>query len=206
MAEELQSLLEKIQKDGVEKAEATDYIVPAYIIDNYYDVLEENLVNRTIWTYSPENTPAYGDGWNKEDFSILGPNMTPRATDAYVRVTPRFTSGRLVSYKYNSPLGYYEPKPGVPTPIKEFTMTMEGLETSAPTEVTVPRSKYPDGFYVYVSDGRCTYDPVRQILYWYPADDDPDVQHTMRIRPPWADYGDSEWNFFFNGDQMLEGN
>lgn len=191
---------------GVEKAEATDYIVPAYIIDNYYDVLEENLVNRTIWTYSPENTPAYGDGWNKEDFSILGPNMTPRATDAYVRVTPRFTSGRLVSYKYNSPLGYYEPKPGVPTPIKEFIMTMEGLETSAPTEVTVPRSKYPDGFYVYVSDGRCTYDPVRQILYWYPADDDPDVQHTMRIRPPWADYGDSEWNFFFNGDQMLEGN
>lgn len=191
---------------GIEKAQETDYIVPAHIIDNYYEVFEEQLVSRAVWTYSPENTTEDGEGWNKEDFSVLGPDQEPRATDAYVRVTPRFTSGRLISYRYNSPLAYYEPRPGVPTPIKEFNMVMDGLETSAPTEITVPRMKYPDGFYVYVSDGRCTYDPVRQILYWYPSDDDPNVQHSIRIRPPWPDYGDSEWDYLFNGSQTLEGN
>lgn len=190
---------------GIAKAVDSDFIVPANIIDNYYDVLEENLIHRMIWCYSPENWHAWGEGWNKEDFSILGPNMTPRASDAYTRVTPRFTSGRLLSYKYNSPLAYYELRDGVPTPEREFNLEMAGLESAAPTEITVPRSKYPDGFYVYVTSGKCHYDPERSILYWFPSDDDPDAIHHIRIRPPWEDYGDRDWAYFFDGEQTVEG-
>jgi len=191
--------------NGIEQAIAQDFIVPAHIINNYYDAMEEQLVCRTIWCYSPENTFKWGEGWNNEDFSVLGPEMAPRATDAYVRATPRFTSGKLLSYNYNSPLDYYEEQPGAPTPIGEFTMEMGGLETDAPTEIGVPRLKYPDGFYVYISDGKCHYDPDRQILYWYPFDDDPNVRHTIRLRPPWDDYGDLDWDYYFNDDQTLEG-
>lgn len=190
---------------GIEKAEATDFIVPAHIIDNYFDTLEANLINRSIWCYSSENTELWGEGWNREDFSILDANQQPRASDAVSRVTPRFTSGRLVSYKYNSPLAYYDPRPGVPTPYQEFNMEMLGLESSAPTEITIPKAKFAQGFYVYVSDGRCLYDPERGILYWYPYDDDPNVSHTIRIRPPYDDYGDSSWNYYFDGEKMLEG-
>jgi hypothetical protein len=191
--------------NGIEQSAAEDYIVSAHILDNYYEAMEANLVNRTVWCYSPENTMAWGEGWNLEDFSVLGPDRRPRADDAYSRVTPRFTSGRLLSYKYNSPLSYQEPRPDYPTPYREFTMEMDGLETSAPTEIFVPASKFSDGFYVYLSDGRCHYDEERQILYWYPYDDDPAVQHSLRIRPPYPDYGDQSWDYYFNGSTVVEG-
>jgi hypothetical protein len=190
---------------GIETAEAMNYAPSAQILDNYYRVLEENMINSTVWCYSPENTEADGENWNKEDFSVLGPDRRPRGLDAYNRVSPRFTSGRLVSFKYNSPLAYYEPRPGVPTPVREFTMEMMGLETSAPTEIYVPAQQYPDGFYVYVSDGRCAFDNDRHILYWYPSDDDPNVNHDIRIRPPYPGYGDTGWNYFFLGDEVMEG-
>jgi aryl-phospho-beta-D-glucosidase BglC (GH1 family) len=190
---------------GIEKAMAEDYIIPANILDNYYEVLDEQLVQRTVWCFSSENTARHGEGWNDEDFSILGPDQQPRAIDAYARIVPRATSGRLTSFKYNSPLAYYEPRPGVPTPIGEFTMEMEGLETSAPTEVAIPAVQYPDGFYVYVSSGRCTFDEERRILSWYPADDDPEAKHHLRIRPPWENYGDTDWDYLIKGDDVIEG-
>lgn len=190
---------------GPEKSMEMDYIVSAHILDNYYKVLDEQMVNRTVWCYSPENTPADGEGWNKEDFSILGPDQQARGDDAYSRVMPRFTSGRLISFHYNSPLDYYEPRPGVPTPYREFEIEMGGLETQAPTEITVPARKYPDGFYVYVSGGRCVFDNERHILYWYPENDDPNATHHLRIRPPWPNYGDNEWDYFFLGEKIVEG-
>ncbi|MHA1569659.1 MAG: hypothetical protein ACTSXZ_09315, partial [Alphaproteobacteria bacterium] len=190
---------------GIEKSMELDYIVSAHMLNNYYEVLDEQMINRTVWCYSPENTAIDGEGWNKEDFSILGPDQRPRGDDAYSRAMPRFTSGRLLSFHYNSPLDYYEPRPGVPTPYREFVLEMAGLETQAPTEITVPPKPYPDGFYVYVSDGRCAFDNERHILYWFPSDDNPDATHTLRLRPPWPDYGDAEWDYFFYEDQVQEG-
>ena len=190
---------------GFEQSDAEDFVVSATIVDNYYEVLDEHLIQRSLWCYSPENTPEDGEGWNKEDFSILDPDEEPRGYDAYSRVIPRFTSGRLLEYHYNSPLAYYEPRPGVPTPVREFTMTMAGLESSAPTEIVVPPVEFPDGFYVYISSGRCDWDNERNILYWYPSDDDPDTEHQFRLRPPWPDYGDKEWNYFIEGDKIVEG-
>ncbi len=190
---------------GIENAIEMDYAPAAQIIDNYYRVLEENLIHSTLWNYSPENTKERGENWNQEDFSVLGPDQQPRGTAAYNRVSPRFTSGRLVSFNYISPLEYVEPRDGVPTPVREFTMEMMGLETNAPTEIYVPKEYFTDGFFVYLSDGRCAYDDTRGILYWYPDNFDPNVNHTIRIRPPYPGYGDTEWNYFFLGNEVLEG-
>jgi hypothetical protein len=187
---------------GIQTSIAHDYDVSAAILDNYYRVLDAQMISRQVWCYSPENTTWWGDGWNREDFSVLGPNRQPRGSDAYSRVMPRATSGRLVSFQYNSPLAYYEPQPGVPTPFEQFTLEMAGLETSAPTEIFVPASKFTQGFYVYVSDGACYYDPDPQILFWLPSNVDPTVHHTIRIRPPWPNYGDTTWNYFFDGNKV----
>jgi len=191
--------------NGIEDSMEQDYAVSAEFLDNYYEAIEKLRLHSTLWCYSPENTAANGEGWNKEDFSLLGPDQKPRAANTYVRTTPRFTSGKLMSYYFYSPLHYYQPQPGVPTPEREFYMEMGGLETSAPTEIFVPELQYPEGFYVYLSDGRCAFDDERHILYWFPSDDNPKVTHTIRIRPPWAGYGDEEWDYFFKDGRVMEG-
>ena len=33
--------------------------------------MEDNFVGFTLWNYNPHNRVEYGDGWNKEDFSII---------------------------------------------------------------------------------------------------------------------------------------
>jgi hypothetical protein len=33
--------------------------------------MEDNKLNYTLWNYNPNNRVEYGDGWNKEDFSMI---------------------------------------------------------------------------------------------------------------------------------------
>jgi hypothetical protein len=190
---------------GINESMEHDYAVSAYLLETYFKTYDEILLHRILWCYSSENTPTDGEGWNKEDFSLLGPDRKPRAWQAYSRTFPFFTSGRLTSMRYYSSLHYFEPRPGEPTPELEFTMEMLGLESGAPTEVFVPPMVYEDGFYVYVSDGKCAFDPNRFVLEWYPSNDAPDAVHALKIRPPYADYGDEDWNYFFHDDEALEG-
>ncbi|NLH50587.1 MAG: glycoside hydrolase family 5 protein [Myxococcales bacterium] len=190
---------------GIDQARATGYELSQYIIDPYYEVYEKKLMHRMIWAYSHLNNYDNGDGWNKEDFSVVDPDLKPRGWQAYSRAVPRFTSGRLLSMHFYSPLHYFEPRPNEPTPYLEFAMEMASKETTAPTEIYVPPLQYTDGFYVRISDGRCYYDPHTYVLYWFPAADDPATVHDIRIRPPYADYGDEDWDYFFNGDQVIEG-
>ncbi|HDH97032.1 MAG TPA: hypothetical protein ENF73_04830 [Proteobacteria bacterium] len=187
---------------GIEKAMAQDYIVSTEIMDNYYEALESLMLSHTVWNYSPENTAHSGEGWNEEDFSILGPDREYRAERAFMRPYVRFASGRPIQMHFYSDLHYYDPVPDRPIPYHEYYLEMDALETDAPTEIFVPPLQYPDGFYVYVSDGRCAYDSDNFILYWYPDDDDPQARHHIRLRPPYDDYGDSEWDYFFDGDLM----
>ena len=190
---------------GIEKSIAQDYLVSSYILDIYYETYEEMLLHSMLWCYSGENTKENGENWNREDFSILDFDQNPRSVGAYSRIYPRFTSGRLLSFHYNSPFAYYDPRPGEVTPYLQFEMEMQSKETSAPTEVFVPPLIFTDGFYVTISDGRCAYDPETGIVYWWPEFDDPETIHSMKIRPPYDDYGDADWNYFFDGDEVLEG-
>ncbi|MCC6157327.1 MAG: cellulase family glycosylhydrolase [Deltaproteobacteria bacterium] len=190
---------------GIEKSMANDYIVSSYILDPYYEAFEKMLVGRMLWCYSPENTAENGEGWNKEDFSILGPDGQPRSWQAYSRTVPRATSGRIQSMHFYSPMHYFEPREGEQTPWLEFEMEMSSKETDAPTEIFVPPMQYADGFYVWLSDGHAAYDPHRFILYWYPAKDDPAWTHTIRIRPPYPNSTAEGWDYLFRGDEVIEG-
>lgn len=190
---------------GIEKSMANDYIVSSYVLNPYYEVYEEFLLHRMLWCYSPENDPHNGEGWNKEDFSILGPDRQPRSWQAYSRTVPRATSGRIESMHFHSPMHYFEPREGEQTPYLEFEMAMASKETDAPTEIFVPPLQYTDGFYVWLSDGRAFYDPERFILYWYPSEDDPEWTHKISIRPPYPQSTQPGWAYFFHDDQVIEG-
>ncbi len=189
---------------GIEKSVEENYAVSSAILDPYYEAFEDLLMHRMLWCYSPENTAVNGEGWNKEDFSILDYGGEPRCWQAYSRTVPRFASGRIREMHFYSPLHYFEPRPGAATPFLEFVMEMDAKETDAATEIFVPPMQYTDGFYVEISDGRCAFDDKRHILYWWPYDDDPEAVHDIRIHPPYGDE-DNSWNYFFHHDAVIEG-
>jgi len=188
---------------GIEKSMAQDYVVSSVVLDRYFEAYENIQLHHIQWCYSPENTLLNGEGWNKEDFSLLGPDHRARSELAYSRPYPRYLSGKPVSMRFYSDFHYYDPDPYVPTPVREFEVVFKTQETDQPSEIFVPPVQYPDGFYVYISDGRCDYDHERFILYYYPMRRDPHTLHSLRIRPPYADYGDRDWNYFFQGDRVI---
>ena len=190
---------------GWEQAVADDHIISNLVLDRQYESYEDLILGNMLWCYSSENTPENGDLWNKEDFSVLGPDHKPRGAESWSRVVPRFTSGRPIEFSYNSPMHYYDPRPGVVDPYMEFNLAMEGKETDEPTEIFVPGLVFTDGFYVRISDGRCAYDDETHILYWWPENDEPDAVHTIRINPPYDDGNDLGWDYFFEGESAIEG-
>jgi Cellulase (glycosyl hydrolase family 5)/Glycoside hydrolase family 5 C-terminal domain len=189
---------------GIEKSLEENYLVSSTILDPYYEAFDELAMHRFLWCYSPENTPTNGEGWNKEDFSILDFVKKPRSWEAYSRTVARYTSGRIRHMHFYSPLHYFEPHPNTPTPYLEFVLEIEAKETDAATEIFVPPLQYEEGFYVHISDGRCAYDPERYILYWWPFNDDPEAVHNIRIHPPYGDQNNT-WDYFFHNDTVIEG-
>ena len=82
---------------------------------------------------------------------------------------------------------------------------MERRESEKATEVYVPRTQYPNGFYVWLSDGAAFFDDERQILYWYPTDDAPGVEHALHIEPREDIREVSGWSYFFHDGQVIQG-
>lgn len=48
-----------------------DYDTQRQLMHGLVSAMEDNHVGFTLWNYNPDNRVAYGDGWNKEDFSIV---------------------------------------------------------------------------------------------------------------------------------------
>jgi aryl-phospho-beta-D-glucosidase BglC (GH1 family) len=191
---------------GIEASKASDYLVSTQILDAFYRAFEEiGMQHHMQWCYSPENTNDDGEGWNKEDFSAVGPGpeFGARGWRAYVRPHARATSGKVIATHFYSPLHPQDPEKGEPVPVGEFHLEMESRETAAPTEIFVPARQYPDGFYVWVSDGACFFDHERQILYWHPAEDAPGATHTITILPPREGADVHDWDYLFVGEQVF---
>jgi len=190
---------------GIAASKADGYVVSARILDRYYEAFEHLGLGRMIWCFSPENTEEAGDGWNKEDFSILGPDGQPRGWSAYVRPYARAASGKPVHTHFYSQHHYSDPDKGEPVPEREFVFEMESKESAAPTEIFVPLRQYPAGFYVWITDGAAYFDAEHQMLYWYPSQDLPGVVHRITIRPPLGDQDVTDWSYFFREDFVLNG-
>ena len=190
---------------GIAASKAEGYKISARILDRYYEAFEHLGLGRMVWCFSPENTEEDGDGWNKEDFSIIGPDGHPRGWSAYVRPYARAASGKPVHTHFYSQHHYSDPDKGEAVPEREFVFEMESKESLAPTELFVPLRQYPEGFYVWVSDGAAYFDSGRQMLYWYPSRDEPGWIHRITIRPPLADQDVTDWSYFFREDFVLNG-
>jgi len=182
--------------NGIENSARDDYRVSAEVLDNYYETYERLFTRHMVWCASTQNTPQAGEGWNHEDFSVLGPDGKPRAWKAFQRPVPLAMSGKPISLHYYSPLHYFDPDKGRFPPVKEFELRFGSKETDAPTEIYVPMKVYDQGFYVYLSDGWATYDRATQRLFYTPTRDDPGWVHRVLIQPPWPGTENRGWALF----------
>lgn len=189
--------------NGIKSARAAGYDVSAHIIDNYHESFERMNQSNMQWCYSPENSYAVGDGWNREDFSILDPNQQPRAEKAWARPFARALAGKPISTHFYSDYHYFDPDKGEVPPMHEFEVRYAAMETQAPTEISVPAVQYPDGFYVWVSDGQAYFDAERAVLYHRPEHDEPGVEHWVRIRPPLPGGLNDGWQYFIKGSETI---
>lgn len=140
--------------------------------------VEDNLLNYTLWNYTPDNTNLHGDLWNDEDFSIYSPDQrtNPRDIDsggrgleAVVRPYSVATSGELLKANFD---------PRTRTFIMIFR---HDPEITAPTEIFIPNFQYPHGYSIKVSDGRYEIQRSRQTLLYWPGAKQ--LIHKITIKP-----------------------
>jgi hypothetical protein len=192
--------------NGIDQSKASNYEVSSHILDNYFEAFERMFQSHMIWCYSPDNDDRYGDHWNKENFSVLDAAGQPRSQAAWSRPFARALAGKPIATHFYSDLHYYDPDKGQQLPRREFEVRYASKETAAPTEIFVPQVQYPDGFYVWISDGYCYYDHRTFTLYHYPSDDAPGAAHWVRLLPPLPNQVNQGWRYFFKGDLTLRGN
>jgi len=155
-----------------------DFSTHVQALNAYYNAMDANLLNCTIWNYTADNTNAHGDMWNDEDLSIFSRdqqanpqdiNSGGRGLPAIVRPYARKIAGEPLHMHFDLPTRTFE---------LEFR---HDAAVTAPTEIFVPEYQYPAGYVVELSDGTYQVDRPAQTLI---------VQHTperethlIRIRP-----------------------
>lgn len=188
---------------GIYMSRQEEYVASSHLLDNYYEAFEQTFSSRMLWCYSPENDYKRGDGWNREDFSIIDPDQKPRSELAWSRPHARALAGKPIETHFYSHFHYFDPDKGTVDPEREFFVRYGSRETAAPTEIVVPEVQYPDGFYVWLSDGHCYFDPATRTLFHYPSDDAPGAEHWVRLLPPLEGREYSGWRYFFVGERVV---
>ncbi|MDR0785363.1 MAG: cellulase family glycosylhydrolase [Treponema sp.] len=102
-----------------------DYRVHETALSMYYDAIDANLLNSTIWNYTADNVNAEGDRWNGEDLSIFSENK-PRAMHGWLRPYPMATSGTPLHLSWNRKTGFFS-----------YTFKTDS-SIEQPTEIFVP--------------------------------------------------------------------
>ena len=155
-----------------------DFRLQVTALDRSFQAVEANLLNCTLWNYTPDNTNERGDLWNDEDLSIFSRdqqtnpgsiNSGGRALQAAVRPYARATAGEPLRMSFD-----------IKQHLFEFTFRHDS-NVIAPTEIFVPTLHYPHGCKVEVSDGSYEMFHKQQLLlYRYGMERD---EHTIRIKP-----------------------
>jgi hypothetical protein len=143
-------------------------------MDLQFRQVEAQRLNATYWNYDLYNTQKGKDNWNKENFSLLGPDRSPRNLDIVARPYPVRASAmpQLVFFDLRS---------------KNAAFILTGQVVDAPTVIFVPLScHYPDGFEIRAttSESTITWNESEQMLYWYPDKSvAPDGSNKLIISP-----------------------
>jgi hypothetical protein len=155
-----------------------DFHIQVKALQRSMKAVEDNLLDYTLWNYTPDNTNLHGDQWNDEDLSIYSPDQRSdprdissggRGLQAVVRPYPIITSGELLQASFNP----YR---------RQFKMKFRhDPAISAPTEVFVPNYQYPHGYSIKVSDGRYEIKRSEQLLLYWPGEGR--TTHTIMIKP-----------------------
>ncbi len=147
-------------------------------LDRSFQAIEANLLNCTLWNYTPDNTNARGDLWNDEDLSIFSRDQQThpqdidsggRALEATVRPYTRATAGQPLGMSFD-----------IKRRIFEFRYRHDSRIT-APTEFFIPHFQYPGGYKVEVSDGTVEIQYNQQLLIYRHSGQR--NEHTLRVRP-----------------------
>jgi hypothetical protein len=143
-----------------------DYKTQVRAMDRSLKVMDDTLLNYTIWNYTADNSNARGDQWNDEDLSIFSRdqqkdpadiNSGGRALEALVRPYARATAGEPLRMSFD-----------IRKKVFEFEFRHDPYIT-APTEFFIPNYQYPNGYRVEVSDGTVEIDQSSQKLLYHPT-------------------------------------
>ena len=150
------------------RGRSDDYHVQGQMLDAMCTAMERNLLNYTLWNYTPENEAynGHGDWWNGEDFSIystepdsrIGKYTGTRAPESWIRPHAVKIAGTPTYSAFDNRAGVY-------TLI--FTPSVSQDKLGRTTEIFVPtihvmRSSKPK---VTVKNATWWYDDTTQTLY-----------------------------------------
>ena len=147
--------------DGGAAYASGDYSRHEAALAAYYDALDAHLLPATLWNYTADNSNAWGDGWNGEDYSIFSrdqqrdpgdPDSGGRAVAGFCRPTVRATAGRPLAQRFDPATGGY-------------TLEIDSDPARNPTLVYAPRCWYPGGPRV-TADAGWVADCGDQLLAW----------------------------------------
>jgi hypothetical protein len=152
--------------DKKEAYSSGDFLAQENAIDRSFNAMEANMLNYTLWNYSPDNTNAHGDQWNGEDLSIFSVsqqkdkadiNSGGRALNAVIRPYPYKVSGTPIEFFFNKEKC-------------EFVLKFKNDPSlKSPTEIFIPPYHYANGFDVLVSNGKVNYDSTQHFLLYFPV-------------------------------------
>jgi hypothetical protein len=162
---------------GGKRAYATgDFSKQTRALDATMRALDANCASFTLWNYTADNTNARGDLWNDEDLSLFSrdqqrgagsPDDGGRALAAAVRPYAVAVPGEILSMRFD-----------IRTRAFELRFRRDPAVT-APAEVFVPASQYPDGVRIDAPQGTASLED--QLLTYYPRSDT--REHGIVLRP-----------------------
>jgi glycosyl hydrolase family 5 len=139
-------------------------------MDLQFIQIETHLLNSTYWNYDFYNTEGNKDNWNLENFSLLGPNRSPRNLDIVARPYPLYSSGepQLLSFSLAS---------------LYCIIILKSPIVDAPTVIYIPYNiHYQPIFNVWATSDHIEWSVEQQLLYWYPNKDK--LLNQIIISPP----------------------
>lgn len=140
------------------------------LVDLSFQQIEANFLHATWWNFDLYNSEGFGDQWNEEDMSFLGPNRIPRNWDLFARPYPLRSSAspQLLWFDAQS---------------KNFALILSGQPVGAPTILFVPQSlQFSTGFELHATSPAVQWDETRQMLAWWP--DPRQTEHAIILSPP----------------------